>query len=197
MIIAFSVHEYAHARTAFALGDDTAARMGRLTLSPVAHIDPVGLLLIITFGFGWAKPVPVNPTNFRRDVNMRQGMMLTSAAGPAANLLMALAGCIALRFSLPALYADGLPSILAEMRYYFIYLNILLMVFNLLPVPPLDGFRVLSGFLPSSADRLIYFLERNGWLFLVLLLATDLPKYVISPIINLVANIIMNAIVLS
>jgi Zn-dependent protease len=195
IIIAFSVHEYAHARTAFALGDDTAARLGRLTLSPVAHIDPVGLILIIFFGFGWAKPVPVNAANFRRDITLRQGMMLTAAAGPLANLLLAVAACLALRFSLAFLLTHDWTSILADMIEYFIYLNILLMIFNLLPVPPLDGFRVLSGFLPPGAGRALDFLERYGWVLLVLLLATDLFGYVLSPLINLVSDLLIDNIV--
>ncbi|MDR1961991.1 MAG: site-2 protease family protein [Gracilibacteraceae bacterium] len=194
IVIAFSLHEYAHARMAFALGDDTAARLGRLTLSPVRHIDPLGLLLIIVFGFGWAKPVPVNPVNFRSTVTMRQGMMLTAAAGPLTNLLLAVAGSVLLRFSLPLLFADGGQSILAEMLYYFVNLNVLLMVFNLLPVPPLDGFRVLSGVLPRGADPLLNLLERGGWVFLVVLLATDLPKYVISPVISAISDFILNSI---
>jgi Zn-dependent protease len=126
---------------------------------------------------------------------MRQGLMLTAAAGPLANLLLALAGSVLLRFSLPLLFSSDGLSILGEMLYYFIRLNILLMIFNLLPVPPLDGFRVLAGFLPRSADAAVYFLERNGWLLLVLLLASNLSDYVLLPIIDAVNNFILDNIV--
>lgn len=151
-ILSLSVHEWAHAWSAFRLGDDTAAREGRLTLSPLAHIDPVGTILLPLCGipFGWAKPVPVNPLRFRRDVAMRTGMMITAAAGPFSNLVLALACAVlaglAVRFQLhPLLSGAG-----AEMLETMIVLNIGLCLFNLLPIPPLDGSRIAEKFLPYS-----------------------------------------------
>lgn len=158
LLLSLSFHEFAHAWTAHRLGDDTAERMGRLTLNPIAHIDPIGTLLLPLLGipFGWAKPVPVNPARFRRDVNMNRGMMMTSAAGPLSNFL--LAAICAVVFGLLARFAPGLVAPGAGVRTLLILmmqLNVTLGIFNLLPIPPLDGGRVVEGALPNRL--------REGW----------------------------------
>ncbi len=171
------VHEYAHARMAYALGDDTASLKGRMTLNPLAHIDWVGALCIMVIGFGWAKPVPVNPYNFTNRKHVKRGMALTALAGPMSNLIFALIAMIIFRliccFSGVGLTEaapftnlnnfcvfGGKPYIYNQtfeiIHYIFftlITINISLAVFNLIPIPPLDGSKILSAFIP---DRTLY-----------------------------------------
>ncbi len=159
------LHEFAHAWTANQLGDYTSKYKGRLTLSPFAHIDIVGALLLFFCGFGWAKPVPVNPMHFKKP---SQGMMFTALAGPVSNLIAALVGIIAWQLcdgSAYVLFEGGYISIMSTtmgygmwMLYCFITININLALFNLIPVPPLDGSRILSYFLPHKAQ---YWLAKN------------------------------------
>ena len=151
LVLSLSVHEWAHAWSAFRLGDDTAERLGRLTLNPLAHIDPIGTVLLPLMGvpFGWAKPVPVNPVRFRRGVTMRTGMMITASAGPLANVALAIACTVLL-----GLFWRFASALLAHQPVIFIFLqhgiglNLALAIFNLLPVPPLDGSRVADGLMP-------------------------------------------------
>jgi Zn-dependent protease len=151
--ISLSVHEWAHAWSAYRLGDDTAAMMGRMTINPLAHIDPIGTILLPLLGipFGWAKPVPVQPHRFRRDINMRTGMMITAIAGPISNLCLAAASmlllAIVLRFK-PDFLDSGLVA--GIVLFKMIFLNVVLAVFNLLPIPPLDGSRVADGLMPRA-----------------------------------------------
>lgn len=151
LVLSLTVHEWAHAWSAHLLGDDTASRQGRLTLDPLAHIDPIGTLLLPLLGipFGWAKPVPVNPARFTRKISMSKGLLLTAAAGPASNVVLA-AICVTLLAVIfrtaPELLRDN-PSIYLLLRYGLM-INIALAVFNMLPIPPLDGSRVAEGLLP-------------------------------------------------
>jgi Zn-dependent protease len=151
LVLSLTVHEFAHAWSAWKLGDDTAAMQGRLTLDPLVHIDPLGSLLLPALGvpFGWAKPVPVNPARFRRGVNMSTGMMITALAGPLANVLLAIAASVSygltLRFA-PDLLASN-PGLQAFL-WFMVAVNVALAVFNMLPIPPLDGSRVVERFLP-------------------------------------------------
>lgn len=140
ILLALTVHEYAHARMAAAMGDPTARLQGRMTLNPLSHIDPMGFLCLLLAGFGWAKPVPVNPHFFRKP---RRGMMWSSAAGPLANLLSA-AVCAGIFRML-----DGQSGLGAQLLAAAIFYNVALGLFNLLPVHPLDGSHVLKGLLPS------------------------------------------------
>lgn len=160
VLLSLTVHEWAHAATASALGDDTAARLGRMTLNPIPHIDMLGtvilpLLQLVSTGmvmFAWAKPVPVNPMNFNRKISMRRGNVLVSAAGPASNLLIALVVAIALGIMIRFEIASEPAFFLLQALFG---LNIALAVFNLLPIPPLDGSHVLRGLLPTRS-ALVY-----------------------------------------
>ena len=159
IFLVFPLHEFAHAFAAHCLGDDTARNQGRMTIDPVVHLDPFGALLMLLCGFGWAKPVPVNPQRFR---HKNFGMLLVAVAGPFVNLLAALGGIAAIRlcggfgqFIMPELWRcipDGSPmGYLMWMLYVFCDVNIVLFLFNMLPVPPMDGSRVLLCFLPPRA----------------------------------------------
>lgn len=151
LLISFPVHEFAHALAAYRLGDGTAKLFGRLTLNPIAHFDPLGGLILIAsavlggVGIGWAKPTPVNPANLQGG---RQGDAIVAFAGPASNLVLAAAGAIPLRFIL----STGTPPLfVVETLGTFVLINIALMLFNLLPIPPLDGSKVLFAFLSPRA----------------------------------------------
>jgi Zn-dependent protease len=153
MLLSLTVHEFAHAWSAWKMGDDTAAREGRLTLNPLAHIDPIGTLLLPLLGvpFGWAKPVPINPVNFSRGISMRSGMMLSAAAGPISNLLLAILSTVTygllFRFA-PGLVLRGAP--MSALLSMMIEINVVLALFNLLPVYPLDGSRIADGLMPRD-----------------------------------------------
>lgn len=154
MLLSLTVHEWAHAWSAMRLGDDTAAREGRLTLDPLAHIDPLGTFLLPILGvpFGWAKPVPVNPVRFDRKWSMRTGMALTAAAGPISNLLLAVLCGLLLglgrRFAPEFVDQPGVWTLLT----YGVMLNVSLALFNFLPVPPLDGSRVVARYIPARYE---------------------------------------------
>jgi Zn-dependent protease len=152
--LSLSVHEWAHAWAAWKLGDDTAALSGRLTLNPLAHIDPIGTLVLPLLGipFGWAKPVPVNPMRFTRKVRMKTGMMITALAGPISNLVLA-AGSIVI-FVLVIRFQTHLSHAtfqgLTKLFYLLIFMNSALAMFNMLPIPPLDGSRVADALMPDA-----------------------------------------------
>ncbi|MDK2887644.1 Zn-dependent protease (includes SpoIVFB) [Desulfofundulus australicus DSM 11792] len=174
IILGLTFHELAHGWVADRLGDTTARYQGRLTLNPLAHVDVIGLIMLFIAGFGWAKPVPVNPYNFRGD--MRRGLMLVSLAGPATNMLLAVAGAVAL-----GLGAWKLPYG-QEIVINIIHINVILAVFNLLPIPPLDGSKILAGVLPGRQPWL-YMLENYGIIILLLLLFTGIIGKVLRWII--------------
>jgi Zn-dependent protease len=172
LVLSLSVHEWAHAYSAYRLGDDTAARQGRLTLNPLAHIDWVGSVLLPLMGvpFGWAKPVPVNPTRFTRKVHMRTGMMITASAGPLANVALALL-CIV---SLGMMWRLSIENQAAEELLKLGFgMNCGLAIFNMLPIPPLDGGNVLSGLLPKRFATMLDQVRPYGFLLLYALLFTD------------------------
>ena len=176
LLVAFPIHEFAHALAAYRLGDGTARLMGRLTLDPRAHFDPTGGVLLAisvmftSFGFGWAKPTPYNPMNLRGG---RWGEAIVSAAGPISNLVLATAGAIPLRY----IDAVGLEvPLIGQFLYFFVYINLVLMVFNLIPIPPLDGSKVLFAFLsPRTVWQVRPVLEQYG--LLILLAALLLPIF--------------------
>lgn len=164
LLVAATIHEYAHAYAAVQLGDPTPRWLGRLTLNPLAHLDPLGSLLLLLVGFGWAKPVPVNPRHFQ---DPRRGVLLVAVAGPLANVcLLALLGAM---YRLGLLWEGGWVGAL---WWRMLYVNAVLAVFNLLPIPPLDGSRILGALLRGEAEDLYTRLQPYGGLFLLALLAT-------------------------
>lgn len=167
LIIAITIHEFAHAFAADRLGDPTPRMQGRLTLNPMAHIDPLGILMLLLFRFGWGRPVEFDPFNLR---NPRKDAAIISLAGPLSNILLAIIASILLRLILlldsPFI---GLP-IISAFLVTTISMNVLLCVFNLLPVHPLDGFKIVGGFLSRDYAKQWYELERYGFIFLIILL---------------------------
>lgn len=177
IFVILPIHEYAHAWAAARLGDHTATRSGRLTFDPMRHVDPMGALCLVLFGFGWAKPVPVNPFYFK---NRKAGMALTALAGPASNLLMALAGAVVFNL-LYLIVPDGIAwAVVYYFSYYFITINISLAVFNLLPVPPLDGSRIFSAVLPEKWSYTVAKYERYIFIGLAILLFSGVLDGVLS-----------------
>ncbi|MBR3609988.1 MAG: site-2 protease family protein [Oscillospiraceae bacterium] len=189
-LIALPIHEYAHGYSAYRMGDYTAERQGRLTLNPLAHFDPIGTIAIILFGFGWAKPVPINPLNFE---NPKKGMMISSLAGPLSNIALAFLSMVLYKLSYIPAYMGITGAFLSTVQTFLLFMisiNITLGVFNLIPIPPLDGSRIATYFLPQR----IYFkiMQYENIIFIVLLVALwfgvfDLP---ISFVSNLVTGIL-------
>lgn len=181
MLISFTVHELSHGYTAYKLGDPTARNFGRLTLNPVKHLDLGGVLLLLFVGFGWAKPVPVNPRYFRKP---KRDMALVSFAGPAANILLAFFGTFIYRVILAAannLFKDGTSDFLGLFVYFVLYffdilimLNLSLAFFNLIPLPPLDGSKLLDLLLPPKASYYYNQISRFGFIILLILLQTPI-----------------------
>ena len=187
LLFSLTIHEMAHAVTADWYGDPTARRLGRISLNPLVHLDPVGSLLLPLMGFyfggfifGWAKPVPVNLANLK---NHRRDFLVIAAAGPASNIALAI-GASALLGIVPGGLgaAEGIPAVLATLGLFMVQLNLLLAVFNMLPIPPLDGGNVLAGLLPESLaasyDRLI---RPYGFVILIVLMATGSLYTLIIP----------------
>jgi Zn-dependent protease len=174
ILLILPLHEFAHAYVARKCGDRTAEYSGRLTFNPFSHVDPIGALLLLLTGFGWAKPVPINPRQMR---NPRNGIIWTSLAGPVSNLLVAFVGMILLRFLVWIPASMLLLYNISQIFFYFIYINICLAVFNLIPIPPLDGSKVLMQFLPT---RGVIWIQRNqnviSLVFMVLVLAGILSR---------------------
>jgi len=172
LLYSIIIHELAHGWVAYKMGDPTAKRLGRLSLNPLKHLDPIGTLMLFVVGFGWAKPVPVNFSNLR---GSRKGFVFVSAAGIAANTLLAFTAVL-----LSRLLSPSPTGILAPLFYYMAQVNIMLAAFNLIPIPPLDGSKILLVFTSGALQRFLIGLERYGFFIIIGLLYIG----VLDPIID-------------
>lgn len=169
ILVGFSIHEFSHAAVANLLGDPTSRNQGRLTLNPIVHLDIIGALMILLVGFGWAKPVEVNPGNFK---NPRRDDLLVSLAGPASNLVMA--------FILAKLYFFNVPESYDGLLSTAIFVNVILAVFNLLPIPPLDGSRIITYFLPDGARNAWDTFEQYSFMFFLVLVFSGVTDLILD-----------------
>lgn len=184
MVIAISIHEFSHALAANSLGDPTAKLQGRLTLNPLSHLDPWGTLLLLFAGFGWGKPVPFNPYNLKEK---RFGPAIISLAGPFSNFVLVVVFSLVLKFIYP-LTGLGNESALFYFLYTLIIINTILMAFNLIPIPPLDGSKLLFALLPDSMDNIRETLERYG--FMILMIMVFFGGSIFGRFIGYVINIV-------
>ncbi len=183
LVIALVIHEYAHAKAADVMGDFTPRMTGRLTLNPMAHIDPIGLIMLLVVRFGWAKPVMINARNFR---NWRQGELLVAAAGPVANLIVAFISLLAMAvlFKL-GMFSEGVRLVLSMMVLF----NINFAIFNMLPLPPLDGSKILMVLLPGRLAYKLMSLERYSFIILIFLMMTPFLTMILIPLQRLVLSV--------
>ena len=178
LLFAITMHEFAHGWAAYLMGDNTARYSGRLTLNPLHHLDPVGALCMLFFRFGWAKPVPINPNNFK---NHRKGIIIVSLAGPIANFLLGLISCILFYIIVFTVRSQAVwAEFLSQIFLYSTLMNVGLMIFNLIPVPPLDGSKILMEFLPYMLKYKIYEYERYFSLILLILVYAGTMSPVLS-----------------
>ncbi len=198
ILIAITFHEFAHAFVADKLGDDTPRRQGRLSLNPLAHLDIYGTFLMIVAGFGWGKPVQINPNNFRRTITIKKGEALVSIAGPAMNLILAIVFSIIygliIKFGGLTFILSSTGSIISEIIQYIIAMNVGLCVFNLLPLPPLDGSKILLAFLPTKAQTWFEEHEKMLYIIFIVIWLTPISSLLIEPGINAINSALLKLI---
>lgn len=197
VLTAITFHEFAHAYAATKLGDDTPIMQRRLNLNPLSHIDPIGFALLLFAGFGWGKPVQINPRNFDRKYSMEAGEAIVSIAGPLMNFFLAIIFAIiyALVYKFaPAFVLTQAGSIVVSLLMYSVIINIGLGVFNLIPLPPLDGSKILVKFLPYNAKQ--WFREKEHIFYFIFLIIwiTGIAGYIISPILNFLYKGLLNIV---
>lgn len=176
VVMSITIHEYSHALSAYFLGDDTAKKAGRLKLNPISHIDPIGAIMLFVAHIGWAKPVPINPYNFR---DMKRDTAITASAGPISNFILAILSALIMRGIMTlngtALIQDAMMFQILQIAmtffYYSVYINVALGLFNLIPLPPLDGSKILGGFLSDEMYFRYTAREKQGAMILVLIMA--------------------------
>jgi Zn-dependent protease len=196
LIVALTIHEFAHALTADRLGDDTPRVAGRITLNPLKHLDVFGSLLVLLTGYGWAKPTPINPAVLRQ--RSRWAIVWVSVAGPLSNFLLALLAAIPLRLGwVKVVLPTGILPTLGEFLYIFFYINLILAIFNLLPFPPLDGEKVLAALIPASAQPAYQKFQPYGPFVLMLLVFVgpmvhlDVIGWIMNPILNSLSKVML------
>ena len=185
VVLALTTHEFSHAMAAYKLGDDTAKRMGRLTLNPLKHLDILGAIMLLIVKIGWAKPVPINPYNFK---NQKTGMAITAAAGPASNGVLAIIAAMFYNFSINSFSALGPSSLFLSSLRFLVMINLVLGLFNMIPIPPFDGSKIIGGFMPDD----MYFKWRDidirhgrsimMGIILVNLIYPIIPKIIMPPL---------------
>ena len=203
LLFSLSFHESAHAWMAWKLGDETALRQGRVSLNPIVHMDPIGTLLFPLIQIftsvpllGWAKPTPYNPANFRRDVSMRTGHILVAAAGPVSNFILALVFTGVLVVLWRGGFVQSRDSFLLNLTELGIQLNVVLAIFNLVPIPPLDGSKVASyGLRGDLGDKYDRIMGPYGFMILMLLLMTGVLSMVMRPILSIVLSLLYSLVV--
>jgi Zn-dependent protease len=189
LVIALTLHEFAHAFTADRFGDPSPRQAGQLTLNPLVHLDFLGSLMVLVTGYGWAKPTPINPAALRQ--HSKFAIIWVSIAGPLANLFLAVLAALPLRFGLVQVVSPtGFLPTLGEFLYIFFYINLILAIFNLIPIPPLDGEKVLSALLPENLESVYAKLRPYGPLLLIVLLLVgpqihiDVIGWIMTPILT-------------
>ena len=196
LLFALTFHEFAHGYAAYRLGDPTAQAAGRLTLNPLKHLDPIGTIAFFFIKFGWAKPVPVNPSYFK---DPKRDMLWVALAGPATNLAIAIASALitkviwALAAFLP--YSSMAEAILVPLNGMLIasvWINLVLCIFNFLPIPPLDGSRILVGLLPNDMARSYLQIEKYGFIIILVLAFSGILSKVIMPVISFANNLLLS-----
>lgn len=198
LLFCLSVHEFAHAYTAYKLGDRTQKTMGRLTLNPFSHIDIAGFICIALFGFGWGKPVMIDDRNFK---NKAVGNALTAFAGPFSNIIMAILFTIILKILLitgvilPTMNSV-VGSIILNMFILTIQFNVVFAIFNLIPIPPFDGSRILYFFLPAKGREYMYKIEQYSFVIVLVILVTGIGSKLVSPIVSFVLGLLSKFIML-
>lgn len=198
LLFCLSVHEFAHAYTAYKLGDRTQKAMGRLTLNPFSHIDIAGFICIALFGFGWGKPVMIDDRNFK---NKAAGNALTAFAGPCSNIIMAILFTIILKILLitgvilPTMNSV-VGSIILNMLILTIQFNVVFAIFNLIPIPPFDGSRILHFFLPAKGREYMYKIEQYSFVIVLVILVTGIGSKLVSPIVSFVLGLLSKFIML-
>ncbi len=187
VLLAITLHEFAHGYTAFLLGDPTAKERGRLSLNPIAHIDPFGFIMLLVAGFGWAKPVPINPNYFK---NRKMGTFLVSIAGPLTNVVLAIILTIILGFNIKFFEHE----LISKMLFYGIMINLVLAVFNLFPIPPLDGSKIVLTVLPKQMEYRYYQYQKYSYALLMILVFFRVVDKVLFPVVNFLMDILLNNI---
>lgn len=192
ILVAITFHEYAHAYAADKLGDDTPRNQGRLTLNPLGHLDPIGSIMLLFAGFGWGKPVQVNPRNYDRRFSMDKADAIVSIAGPLMNfflaILLTIIYCLIYKFSSVSFISSQLGTIIVLMINIAISINIGLGVFNLIPLPPLDGSKVIKAFLPYNSRQWFENNEKIFEMIFVALWIVGILSTIISPLISAITN---------
>ena len=188
ILIALTFHEFAHGLAAYAMGDDTAKNAGRLSLDPMKHIDPIGFIMLFIMRFGWAKPVPINENNFRHE---RLGLFFVSIAGITMNLILALIFQLILFFTADIVQLSAYVDVMRGI----VWINIMLAAFNLLPIPPLDGSKIIYTFLPKNLRFTFYRYESYGSIILIILLLTGGISLLLNPVISALISF-LNSIIL-
>lgn len=192
VLIAITFHEFAHGYAAYKLGDDTAKRQGRLSLNPFAHLDPIGTLMLLVAGFGWGKPVEVDPRNYTRKISMEKGEAIVSLAGPLMNIILSmifsLVYCAIYKFASPTFLISTTGTIIMTIISYTISINVGLGVFNLIPLPPLDGSKIIMPILTPKVKEFFINNEQIFYIIFILIWITGIAGDIITPAISWITN---------